>query len=87
MQTANHNFVHQEKEAAAPLLIDSIAAAKLLGIGTRTLWQLTNDGEVPYVRIGRSVRYHVPALHEWVAAKLQRPSAAQKSCSPQLRAE
>jgi excisionase family DNA binding protein len=43
-------------------------AAALLAIGERKLWELTNRGEVPHVRIGRSVRYSVDDLLAYVAA-------------------
>jgi excisionase family DNA binding protein len=49
-------------------LIDSKEAAVLLGICTRKLWELTNRGEVPHVRIGRSVRFDPAALEKWVQA-------------------
>lgn len=42
-------------------------AARALGIGTRLLWELTNRGEIPCVRIGRCVTYPVHLLNEWLA--------------------
>lgn len=44
-------------------------AANALGIGIRKLWELTNRGEIPHIRIGRSVRYPVEALQIWAAAQ------------------
>jgi hypothetical protein len=38
----------------------------MLSISTRTLWTLTKRGEIPVKRVGRSVRYFVPDLIEWV---------------------
>ena len=32
-------------------------AATLLAVSTRTLWAMTNSGQIPCVRLGRSVRY------------------------------
>ena len=40
-----------------PLLLHPPQAAHYLGISDRKLWQLTKDGAVRSVRIGRSVRY------------------------------
>ena len=37
-------------------LLKAPEAARLLAIGTRKLWELTNRGEIPHVRIGRAVR-------------------------------
>lgn len=53
-----------DKEAVINL--DERQAAKFLGIGARTLWQLRKDGSVPYVRIGKSVRYPKPLLLKWL---------------------
>ncbi len=47
----------------ASLLVDSHTAARLLSISPRKLWQLTKDGDIPHVRMGRSVRYDVADLH------------------------
>jgi excisionase family DNA binding protein len=48
------------------LLIMSKAAAALLGISPRKLWSLTKCGEIPCVRIGRSVRDSVRSLEAWI---------------------
>jgi predicted DNA-binding transcriptional regulator AlpA len=42
-------------------------AAKLLNISERSLWALSNAGQVPCVRIGRSVRYDPVALDKWIS--------------------
>lgn len=42
-------------------------AAKALGIGTRLLWSLTNQGLIPHVRLGRAVIYPVELLQGWLA--------------------
>ncbi len=46
--------------------LDERQAAKFLGIGARTLWQLRKDGSVPYVKFGKSVRYPKPLLVKWL---------------------
>lgn len=51
----------------APLLTVR-EAADVLKISERTLWTLTNSGEVPSVRVGRSVRYDQNDLTEWIAS-------------------
>jgi excisionase family DNA binding protein len=43
--------------AAEPLLLTAREAAAALAISERTLWQLTKDGAVRCVRLGRAVRY------------------------------
>lgn len=49
------------------LLLTPREAARLLSISTRTLWSMSDRGEIPVVRIGRSVRYYRAALVEWIA--------------------
>ena len=51
------------------LLVDARRAAAMLAISPRTLWSLTNNGEIQHVRIGRAVRYSVEDLRKWVEAK------------------
>jgi len=46
-------------------------AARALGIGTRLLWELTNRGEVPHVRVGRAVLYPVAVLENWLARQAE----------------
>lgn len=41
-------------------------AADLLRISERTLWTLTQQGSIPSVRVGRSVRYDQSDLAEWI---------------------
>lgn len=59
-------------EAAPPALaLRPAAAARALGIGTRLLWEMTNRGEIPCVRIGRCVTYPVALLNEWLARQAE----------------
>lgn len=51
------------------LLLPPREAAGVLSISERSLWTLTKSGEIPSVRIGRSVRYSVAALEAWIASK------------------
>ncbi len=46
-------------------------AARALGIGERLLWEMTNRGEIPCVRIGRCVVYPVVVLNEWLARQAE----------------
>ena len=47
-------------------LLDAKQTAKILAISPRKLWSLTNSGQIPHVRIGRSVRYSIDDLIEWI---------------------
>ncbi len=42
-------------------------AAKSLGIGERLLWEKTNCGEIPHLRIGKAVLYPVAVLESWLS--------------------
>lgn len=44
-------------------------AAELLAISPRYLWALTASGQIPCVRIGRSVRYSQADLQEFIASR------------------
>ena len=58
---------HQPVEQVPRLLLRPSEAAESLGISERTLWSLTDDGTIPCVRLGRSVRYDIEVLRAWVA--------------------
>ena len=53
-------------------LLKAEEAACYLGIGPRTLWSMTNSGELPSVRFGagrrKSVRYDLDDLDRWIAS-------------------
>ncbi|MGB7158218.1 MAG: helix-turn-helix domain-containing protein [Tepidisphaeraceae bacterium] len=49
-----------------PLLLTPREAAKALRLSERTLARYTADGEIPVVRIGRSVRYDPRSLSQWI---------------------
>jgi excisionase family DNA binding protein len=54
------------------LLLKSREAADSLGIGERTLWELTARGDIPVIRIpgrgkkARALRYDVDDLRAWI---------------------
>lgn len=49
-----------------PLLVSVTQALRLLGIGRTTLYELIADGRVAPVKIGRSVRFVVDELEDFV---------------------
>lgn len=53
-------------EHLQPLLMRSREAANFIAVCDRKLWSLTNDGLIPCVRIGRSVRYDRRDLVEFI---------------------
>ena len=54
------------------VLLTPEEAAKAMSISTRKLWELTNAGELPAVRIDRAVRYDVADLRAWAESKKTR---------------
>lgn len=48
------------------LLLTPREAARALSVCEKTLWTLTQRGELPAVRIGRSVRYSVADLQDFI---------------------
>ena len=48
------------------LLLNPAQAAEALAISPRKLWAMTASGEIPHVRLGRSVRYPVANLEQFI---------------------
>ena len=60
------------------LLVSEAAAAGLLDLSVKTLQQSRYTGhgaaaDLPYHKLGRSVRYSVAEIQRWLAAHVQRP--------------
>ncbi|MCA9055957.1 MAG: helix-turn-helix domain-containing protein [Planctomycetaceae bacterium] len=60
--------MHESTEVSR-LLLTAEQAAEALTISPRKLWELTNTGQLPCVRIGRAVRYDRADLEAWIAAQ------------------
>ena len=45
-------------------------AAEVLGIGRTRTYELTRKGELPSIRVGKSVRVPIGALKAWIEAKV-----------------
>lgn len=54
--------------ATDALLLTEKQAAVMLSISPRKLWELRMCGEIPHVRMGRSVRYDPDDLRDWIKA-------------------
>ena len=46
-------------------------AAKSLGISERLLWEWTNAGLVPHIRINRAILYPTDALNDWLRRRAE----------------
>ena len=54
--TTSHNLSLRPREAA-----------KALGVSERLLWEWTHHGDIPHVRIGRTILYPVDSLRDWLS--------------------
>jgi excisionase family DNA binding protein len=61
-----------DSQAPDRLLLRLPEAARALGLGRSTIYQLVQRGELPVVRVGRAVRVPAEALREWVARQTER---------------
>jgi predicted DNA-binding transcriptional regulator AlpA len=64
--------VTEQASSQFRLLLNARDAATALAISPRKLWELTNGGDIPCVRIGRAVRYDPADLQDWIAGQKQR---------------
>jgi excisionase family DNA binding protein len=56
----------ERNKTIEPLLLRPREAARLLGLGRSKVYLLIASGDLPSVRIGRSVRVPYEALRSWV---------------------
>ncbi len=71
--TMTHSsFYRQEQPVIAPLSLRPREAAAALGLSISTLARLTKAGELPCVKLGRSVLYPVAMLEEFLRARAER---------------
>ncbi len=59
------------------LMLKPAEAAELLGLGRSKIYELAAAGEIPVVRIGKSVRIPMDALRHWITTHtsgLEQPS-------------
>lgn len=48
------------------LLLKPMEVAEILSIGKTTIYELLKTGEIPSIRIGRSIRIPAKAIEEWI---------------------
>ena len=49
------------------LLLKPSEAMELIAVGRSRIYEMLASGELPSIRVGRSIRIPVKALEEWVA--------------------
>jgi len=62
--------MNEQSLNSGKLAVPAREAARMLSISERSLWAITSPrGDLPCVRVGRSVRYDIDALRRWLASK------------------
>jgi excisionase family DNA binding protein len=72
----------KEAPAMEPLLLKAGDVAKLLGLGRSKVFAMLAVGELPVIRIGRSVRVPRAALERWVAEHTQDANSRSEDAGP-----
>ena len=55
------------------LLVSEPEAAEILGVSERTMFNMRQDGQVPFVRVRTWVMYSPSALEKWIESQEQGP--------------
>ncbi len=70
--------MHEVTELACDvplLLLTRREAAAALRISERLLWTMSEPrGDIPVIQLGRSIRYSVEALQQWIAQQQEHPN-------------
>ena len=61
----------QTADSQINLLVTPKQAATALAISPRKLWSMTASGEIPHIRLGRSLRYPTADLRRWIDQQKQ----------------
>lgn len=56
----------KQQPSPAPKLLSVPQTGTVLGVGARSVWRLIGEGQLPKVRVGRSVRIPVEAIDEFI---------------------
>lgn len=79
-KAAIHELLRREDEGVAPapaistdnrLAVGAREAAKMVGICEKTLWTLSQRGDIPSIRVLGRRLYPVDALRQWINEKLR----------------
>ena len=69
----------QQDQGPVRLLLTVREAAKALSVCEKTLWTMTNEGQIPAIPVGkRGVRYSLDDLKAWISQQSQERSRLPK---------
>ncbi len=57
------------------MLLRPAEAAEAIGVSRSRMYELLASGELPSIRVGRTVRVPVAALQTWIAERLKQNDA------------
>jgi excisionase family DNA binding protein len=60
-------------------LVESEAAAKILGIKTITVYKWVSERKIPFIKVGGALRFRPSALQAWLRAREFSPVGSQES--------
>jgi excisionase family DNA binding protein len=60
---------NEERKDSERLLLRVTTAAKMLDVSKSQLYMLISRGEIPAIRVGRSIRIPLDWLQEWIAGQ------------------
>lgn|GEM_PF-1007872 len=69
MKTEKKNILDCETPQMPCMALRPREAAAAIGVSERTLFTWTKNGDVPHIRIGKTVRYPVDEIRRWMAEK------------------
>ncbi len=82
MISANSTNTASRNEPETPCLaMRPRKAAKALGISERLLWEHTERGAIPHIRLGKAVLYPVASLRRWLNHRAQENTAKDNDVS------
>ncbi|MCI0335394.1 MAG: helix-turn-helix domain-containing protein [Planctomycetes bacterium] len=61
------------------LLMTPKEAALALRISPRKLWEMTKQGHLPYVPLGRCVRYRICDVEAWLSENTRRKDSSKRN--------
>ncbi len=58
--------MHHEKNPQIPELLRASQVSQILQIGRNQVYELARSGQLPSIRLGRTLRFPREGLHTWI---------------------
>lgn len=64
-------MMNLDEQSSRDTLLDEKEAAEILGVtpGTLQVWRPTGRYAIPFIKVGRLVKYRPSALEEWIESR------------------